>query len=484
MLPLLTVTAVNIVSVPLFYRYLGAEMYALWFYVLTFIGAFGFMDLGIGVAVGRYMGVALGRGDMEAVREYWGTGNAIVIPLLTLMAVIFTGLGVWFGPIWFNVATANVSLLRWSFMAGGAGLFLSYYGQYWLILSQAYLDFKFIAILRTATSLLQVVPSILLAWATGNPFLLILWASGTTALQLAIFVWHARKSYGLGFNLPDANWSRAQEMATYTGKMFVSLLVNAVSGSVDRLMLGKLAPAAEFTRYTICTNAGGRIQALSVAVMGPVFHQTSRAVGSGDKSSLAAVYNETFDFTFPWYLLISVWTVVWHPVLLRLWLGLELGAEVSPIFAPVIVACCLTAISNISSAQLGSLNRVGTGLIFNAVSACLLIVGVYFGWQWGRVEGVAWGFLASRAAVVAQDLYVILHVKAGGWLAMRTWRQVALQTGLGLVFSATIFLWPRDTFWQLIPAAFHGVAMVGWLLRNSVRKILIKIKADFAPHAA
>ena len=39
MAPLLVVTLVNIVSVPLFYRYLGPEMYALWFYVLTFTGA-------------------------------------------------------------------------------------------------------------------------------------------------------------------------------------------------------------------------------------------------------------------------------------------------------------------------------------------------------------------------------------------------------------------------------------------------------------
>ena len=44
---------------PLFYRYLGPEMYALWFYVLTFSGLFVFADLGLGSAVGRYMGVAL-----------------------------------------------------------------------------------------------------------------------------------------------------------------------------------------------------------------------------------------------------------------------------------------------------------------------------------------------------------------------------------------------------------------------------------------
>ena len=484
MLPLLSVTVVNIISVPLFYRYLGAEMYALWFYVITFIGVFGFMDLGIGVAVGRYMGVALGRGDLKAVREYWGTGNAIVLPLLALMALIFTCLGVWFGPLWFNVAPASVSLLRWSFVAGGAGLFLSYYCQYWLILSQAHLDFKFLGILRNAVSLLQVIPSIPLAWATGNPLVLVIWGVSILLLQLAVFIWHAHKRYGLLFNLGDAAWARAREMAAYTGKIFVSVLVNSVTGSVDRLVLGRLAPAADFTRYAISTNVGGRIQGLSVAVMGPVFNQTNRAVGSGDGTSPATVYNETFDFTFPWYLLVSVWVAIWHPVLLRLWLGPELGSAVSPLFVPVITASCLTAISSISSAQLGSLNRVGTGLIFNLATACLLMLGAYFGWHWGGVVGVAWAYLVSRTAVVAQDFFVIAHVKAGGWLAMNTWKQVVGQVALGLAFSATMILWPRESFWQLIPATLHALMVTAWLLRKTLRKRLLKINDDFAPRPA
>src|SRR5215469_12719349 len=110
MVPLLVVSAINLVSVPLFYRFLGPTMYALWFYVLTFTGAFGFMDLGLGVAVGRYIGIALGKKDTQAVREYWGTGNAIAIPLLAVMGVSFGLVGVFFGPKWFNVDPSLVSL--------------------------------------------------------------------------------------------------------------------------------------------------------------------------------------------------------------------------------------------------------------------------------------------------------------------------------------------------------------------------------------
>jgi O-antigen/teichoic acid export membrane protein len=480
MMPLLVVTVVNLVSVPLFYRYLGPEMYALWFYVLTFTGAFGFMDLGLGVAVGRYMGVALGRADTEAVREYWGTGNAIALPLLGVMALVFILAGVGFGPHWFKVAPEHVDLLRWSFVAGGAGLFFSYYAQFWLILSQTHLDFKFLAILRTSVGLLQVLPSILLAWATHNPLILIFWTAVISALQLAVFVWHARRRYQFGFSLSYARWVRAREMALYTGKTFASLLINSILGSADRLVVGGLAPAADFAHYTISANAGARIQGLSAAVMGPVFSNTNRAVGTGNRQSLAAVYNETFDFTFPWYLLVSFWTVLWHSILLRLWLGAKLSDAVAPIFVPVIIACCIGALGSISSAQLGSLNRIGTGLIFNLATTLLLVAGVYWGWKWAGVAGVAWGFLASRVAVIAQDLYVIRLIQAGGWLATNTWRHVAKQAAFALACAGPLWLWPVDSVWQIVPAAIHGGAVAAWLVRHPVRNALARMRPRLA----
>jgi O-antigen/teichoic acid export membrane protein len=481
--PLIVVTAINIVSVPLFYRYLGAELYALWFYVLTFTGAFGFMDLGLGVAVGRYIGVALGRSDVQAVREYWGTGNAIAIPLLAIMGLIFGLVGVVFGTKWFNVDPSLVRLLQWSFIAGGVGLFLSYYGQFWLILSQAHLDFKFLSLLRIATGALQIIPSIILAWATRSPLVLILWATAISALQLAIFVRHAKKSYQLNFGFRHAGWHRAREMAAYTGKTFASLIVGSLSGSADRLVLGKLAPAFDFTNYAICSNVGARIQGLSAAVMGPVFHNTSRAVGRESRESAASVYNEIFDFTFPWYLLASIWAWIWHPVFLRLWLGERLGAIIAPIFVPIVVGCCLTAISNIGAAQLGPLNRVGAGLIFNILTVVLLIVGVYQGWRWNGVVGVAWAFLISRIVLVAQDLFVIRLVGAGGWLAASTWKHFGLQLAAGLAFASTAFLWPRPSLWQLIPACLHGCIIAVWVLHDPVRATLLKMRAEAASQA-
>jgi hypothetical protein len=327
-------------------------MYSLWLYINTFTGLFGFADLGLGVAVGRYMGVALGRGDGAAVREYWGTGNVIAIPLLVLMGLAFALVGVVFGPKLINISPENVSLFRACFVLGGFGLFLGYYGQFWNILLQAHLDFKFSGVVRIGTGLLQVIPAVVLARVTGSPFWIILWSVVVGGLQLGLMASYSRRRFGLGFDLRAARWTRVREMATYTSKTFATLVAGGTLGSIDRLVLGKLASIADFANYAICANVGGRLQVLGTAVMGPVFNNTSRSVGGGRETS-AAIYNEMFHFTFGWYLLAAIWTTVWHPVLLRLWLGQELGAQVAPVFTPLVVAFCITAMANISGAQLG-----------------------------------------------------------------------------------------------------------------------------------
>lgn len=468
---MVVVSAINIFSVPFFLRHLSAEMYALWFYVITFSGLFGFSDLGLGVAVGRYIGVALGRGDQLAVREYWGTGNLIALPLLLAMGLVFAGVGVWFGPMWFKKVTPeNIWLLRACLAVGGLTLFVNYYAQFWTILLQAHLDFRFASAIRIATTLLQVLPSMAIAWKTGNPLGICVWSAAVAGLQLFALVWYCRRKYAAQFDFASARIARAREMASYTAKTFATLIVGSLLSSIDRLVLGKYAPALDFDHYSVTTNVGMRLQAVGVAAMGPVFHNTSRALGKGQQQSAAAIYDEMFSFTFGWYLLVSLWVGVWHPVLLRLWLGADRAELVSPLFTPIIVAYCLTALASISGAQLGPLNRMGTALGFMIAAGTLTAAGVWLGWQHYGLLGAVYGFLFSRMACLAQDVFVIRLVKAHGWFARGVWLEVARQS-LAAGLFALMYLWlPSQSFWLLVPAALHGGVVAIWLLRHQLKK--------------
>jgi hypothetical protein len=341
------------------------------------------------------------------------------------------------------------------------------------------LDFKFISLLRVAMTLLQILPSIALAFFTQNPLLLIVWRTLVSLLQLGVFVRHARRNYHLGFNLQTASFARAREMAAYTGKNFLGLIAGSLFGSVDRVMLGKLAPTADFSPYFFSGNIGARLQSLSVAVMGPVLYNTARVVDSG-REAAAKIYNETFAFVFDWYLLAALWLGLWHPVLLRVWLvhtmGMELGQQtalrVAPLLTPLVVACCLSAMANISGAQLASLNRMGTAVGFNVAAGLLAGAGVWVGWNAAGVVGAAYGFLFSRIAYLAQDLFAMHLMKAGGWLDFHTWLKMGAQGLVGAGFALSYLAFKHDSYWLLIPAGLHGGLVAAWILRRPLRKFI------------
>jgi O-antigen/teichoic acid export membrane protein len=260
------------------------------------------------------------------------------------------------------------------------------------------------------------------------------------------------------------------------------LLVSSLFGSIDRLILGKIASAAQFAHYMIGANAGSRVQALGQAAMGPIFNQTNRKVSTG-LAGVSAIYNEAFNFLLPVYASICALVAVWHSVLLRLWLGPELASQISPLFTPLLVGFSLTALAGISGAQLGSLNRLGLSLIFNLAAVACLAISVFVGWQLGGIVGVAWGFLVSRAALIAQDLFVIRTTGAGGWLADTTWKHLLFQALMAGLFSV-VFLWlPPSHFGLLVPAILHALILGFWILRNPLRQAVVRMHVALTPRS-
>jgi O-antigen/teichoic acid export membrane protein len=403
MIPILVTSVISVVSVPIYFAVLGDEMYALWFYVGTLTGAFGFMDLGIGVAAGRFMGVAMGAGDHQAVREYWATGHAIVLPVVGFFSLVFVFFGVFLGPGWFKVVGADAATLQWAILWGGLGLFFSYYGQMWNVLAQTHLDFKYLSILRTWTGLATTLGSLAIALISKNIADIMAYSTALGLLQFVLLYLRGNTHYKMPLDFSNFRQFRLVEILPYTLKTFGQLLSGSVLGSLDRVFLGRLAPAADFAAFGVSQNIGGRISSLSVAIMGPIFNNTNRGVG-GDRTKLPGeVYRESFNFMFPWYSLVMIGVCFWSAPITELWLGENYGQPVGQTFPWVVAGFCLSAIANISGAQLGALNRVGTGLIVQLLASMMSATGVVIGWFWGGIAGAAIGYFGSRIIFLFQD---------------------------------------------------------------------------------
>ncbi len=69
----------SLISVPLTYRYLGAEQYGIWMVLVSFITAMGVADLGIGNGVMNAISEANGKDDHELMREFATSGFVLML---------------------------------------------------------------------------------------------------------------------------------------------------------------------------------------------------------------------------------------------------------------------------------------------------------------------------------------------------------------------------------------------------------------------
>jgi O-antigen/teichoic acid export membrane protein len=468
LLPVAAGAIVGVVSAPLFLRFLGAEMFALWSYVTAVVGMFGFADLGLGITIAYHMGTAIGRRDAAGAREYWATGHAMAIPLLLAMGGLFMGAGLWLGARWFSVAPLNIPLLQQCFVLGGLGLFLNYYAGIWRLLLQAHLDFKYLALMQVVFQLTQIPPALWIAYHTRNPFHVLIWMTVISAAQLIAFMHRARTRYGVVTEWRNARVQRIREMAGYTAKTFLNLVAGAATAGIDKLLLGRLIPvsaACDYANYEMAGRIGNRFLSVGTAVMGPIFHNTSRATGGANGGASRAIYAEGFHLIYGWAVLAGVWCTVWHAVLMRVWLGPLLGNAVGPLFVPVTLAFCVAAVVSLSSPQLGASNRMGVALGFTIVTGLLTVLGVGVGWRVAGVVGAGYGFLFSRVGLLLQDLYV-QRLMGGPLLYLDRWglKMLMGQACLGGLFALCLFFHRADSLWMMVPAGLHACAGVLWLL--------------------
>lgn len=409
MMPILVTSVVSIVSVPLYFKALGEQMYAMWFYMGTLTGAFGFMDLGLGVAIGRFIGVALGAKDLDAAKEYWTSGNVLAAPALLIVASLFLIVGTFFGPSWFKLSGGDAAVLRWSVLWGALGLFLTYYGAIWQNLCCTYLDFKFYSIIKTWSSLASSLGCVVVALVFKNIAHVFFFNMLISLVLFWIFFKRVNQKY-VSFSFSAFRKSRLLEMAPYTIKTFFQLISGTVLGSLDRLFLGRYASAGDFTAFGVAQNIGGRVSGLSVAIMGPIFHHTTRGVGGDQSKAPADVYRQSFSLLFPFCSLAAMGVFFWSRPAIDLWLGDKYGAAVKTVFPWIFLGLTLNAIANISGAQIGGINRVGTGLIFQTSAALLSAACVVVGFFALGIEGAAIGFCASRIVWLGQDIFVRKNV--------------------------------------------------------------------------
>jgi O-antigen/teichoic acid export membrane protein len=96
-----------LISVPLTYRYLGAERYGLWMTISTVITMLAFADLGVGNGLLNLVSEAHGKNDRPAAKKYISSAFFMLLGMALLLATLFYAVYPWMN--WqraFNLSSA------------------------------------------------------------------------------------------------------------------------------------------------------------------------------------------------------------------------------------------------------------------------------------------------------------------------------------------------------------------------------------------
>jgi O-antigen/teichoic acid export membrane protein len=264
---------------------LGDRMYGFWALVGTFIGYYGLLELGLGSAVSRYVGGALGKGDKEECGKLFST--ALQLYVVLGLAVIAITVVLSFASPLFVRNPQDASLFGKVILILGLSIGLGFPARAFGGILNAELRLDWLAVIGLATLLLRtaLVVAVLLA---GCKVLALAWVAFISGLPgIAASAVLARKQCPwLRFSAQPWLGQRARALLSYGAFALVAHVADQLRSGVDEFVIAGCVGLAAVTHFRIASLLAGYFANLMMALVGTIQPWFSRMDGTGDQHAI------------------------------------------------------------------------------------------------------------------------------------------------------------------------------------------------------
>ena len=268
-----------LVATPFFLRWLGAEQYGRWMFVLVFSGFGGLTGLGMGTAATREVSSALGRGDGPNALACVRTCLAVTISGSLAFSLLILALGLSFGGGLFG----KIGLWQevWPLLVFAACLvFLEQVDQVFAGALRGAQRFDISARLETAAKLTSVIAALIAAKITGELSAVLTVVVAITLLRMtAKALFTAQVLSGPAY-LPAWHAERAAQIFRFGKWVWLQGMGAALFSTADRLLIGSLLGATSLSHYSICIQLTQQIQSIPAAAAQVLFPAISNRMSA------------------------------------------------------------------------------------------------------------------------------------------------------------------------------------------------------------
>lgn len=403
---------VLLVSTPIFFRVLGAELFGIWILVNTIMGFSGLFKFGMGQATVKYVSQYRATGDIPALVRVIRTTLTMYLGLGMVGGLLIYLLAPWFVSSAFKIGEEQREIAKLCLMAAGLGYPVvllqdaleAVYRGYERFDLLSVVNFSFVLVsngVRIAMVLLGVaLPWIVLA---------------TVAIMLAfclIRMLHLRHKFGAHLNfLPAKDLSDQKEVFSYGLFAWLTSVLGIIRQRGDVLIISALLGPAALPPYTIGLRLLEQTHALLAKASQFLFPAFSRLHSQGDVEGLRRQYDKATSIITVLASAMIVPIFMFSGSILTFWISEEFSATATPILQVMALRFAVYPLSIVNAYIMQGVGKVKVMAAVLSVStlfifgAMLLLIPVYGLMGAALAQCTVLFFLLFNRAYVAKTIF-------------------------------------------------------------------------------
>ena len=468
----------NFATAPYIVHHLGAEMFGILALVQVTAGFAGFLNLGIGRALTKYVSGLYWKGDIKAINELFQTAWTTCIvsglvalcviagPRATIARLLLRG-----GPETNNVADyaifiAALGLFSSMLLEGVSGIPGAL---------QRFDLYNSVNVLMGVCRALGPVVLIAMGYSIRAVLAMNLIANLVGIVAFALVSRHL--IHGLRF-VPHFKWAAFKRLFDFSLPLLLSAMSALIVTRLDRFILAYYLPLAAVAFYTLPYSLSEKLSMGVTNVTSVVFPFTSELHAREAHDKVQELYvRSTKMLTLVTFPLTVILLTIPGPIL-RYWLGPEFAAQGTLVLAMLGIATYLYAASAIPTVTALGIGRAWVPAIYALSGSVInIVVNLTLIPRYG-INGAALAALLHQALIVPFFIYHVNHlVKFSLWKLvseafLRPFACGAVQFAVLFMFRRFIFNLPSLGLVCLLSLSVFGVLALFGALRQDERNAL------------
>ena len=398
--------AVTLLLTPYVLRELGVARYGVWILTSSFIGYYGFLDLGFRGGITQYLTRYLAVKDYETGSDCLSTAVAVLSMLGVMMAALSIG-GAYVAPHIFTIPQDMQYEAFWCILIVGMSSAVECVFSPYGALFTAKQRFEIANIIGIGTRLLTA-GGIVTALKTGNGLIGVSIAFCGANLVDYLIRWQvaSRLVPELKVSLRRASLIRLREIASFGAWNFLMSLNFYIYSYVPNILIGAFMPIAAVGHYALATGLSRQLNSVLGPVPQVVYPAATEMHAQDNLSGLEILYHKASRLMMLIMIPAVLIAAFWASDFYRLWIGEKYLSGTPFLSVAIIFQILLISTVTCFSSTIAQQIIIGTGRV--RVSATLLIIGSIINLSFSLILIRPYGLAGVAAATVIASVVIDL----------------------------------------------------------------------------